>query len=63
MVIDYANEVDLPLKRLTKMFLYHGEDDNVIGVDQATKSYLEFGEHQLDHSFEREPRLTHSLSE
>ena len=39
LVIDYANEVDLPLKRLTKMFLYHGEDDNVIGVDQATQSY------------------------
>ena len=38
-VIDYATEVDLELKRWTKMFLYHGEADPMIGVFEAEKSY------------------------
>lgn len=61
-VIDYANEVDLPLKRQTKMFLYHGEDDPVITVGSATKLYEEFGEHTLDFTYETEAGLKHSLS-
>ena len=32
---DYDKEVDLPLKRQTKMFLYHGEDDPVIPAVSA----------------------------
>ena len=38
-ILDYENEVDLELKRKTKMFLYHGEDDPVIDVNSAEKSY------------------------
>ena len=52
----------MPLKRQTKLFLYHGEDDGAIGVENATKSYEEFTEHGLDYTFEREPGLEHSLS-
>lgn len=64
MAIDYAsNEVDLPLKRQTKMFLYHGEDDPLISVITAEESYQEFKERQLDFSFQKESGLTHSLSD
>ena len=49
--IDYETEVDLPLKRQTKMFLYHGEDDPVIPADLAAMSYEEFREHDLDFTF------------
>ena len=46
MALDYAsNEVDLPLKRQTKIFLYHGEDDPLISVIKAEESYQEFKEH------------------
>jgi len=34
-IIDYEHEVDMPLKKQTKMFLYHGEDDPVIAVETA----------------------------
>ena len=61
-IIDYETEVDLPLKRQTKMFLYHGEDDQVIGAANAEKSYLELTDHKLDFTFEKEPGLEHSLS-
>ena len=50
-ILDYENEVDIQLKRKTKMFLYHGEDDPVIDVMSAEKSYLEFTTHQLDFTF------------
>ena len=43
-VIDYATEVDLPLKRQTKVFLYHGEDDPLIAADLAALSYRELQE-------------------
>ena len=48
---NYEREINLELKRRTKMFLYHGEDDDVIHVDAAEKSYQEFFTHQLDFSF------------
>ena len=60
--LDYETEVDLPLKRQTKMFLYHGEDDPVISAVSTAKSYKEFREHKLDFTFEQEPGLAHSLS-
>ena len=44
-ILDYENEVDLELKRRTKMFLYHGEDDPMINVETAQKSYREFTDH------------------
>eukprot|EP00806_Schmidingerella_arcuata_P005005 Macronucleus_5544.p1 GENE.Macronucleus_5544~~Macronucleus_5544.p1 ORF type:complete len:169 (+),score=27.04 Macronucleus_5544:1-507(+) len=61
-IIDYEHEVDMPLKKQTKMFLYHGEDDPVIAVETAQISYEEFTDHQLDFTFEKEPGLVHSLS-
>lgn len=60
--MDYNTEVDLPLKRQTKMFLYHGEDDPVINCTVAQKSYEELTEHEFDFSFEKEAGLVHSLS-
>lgn len=60
--INYATEVDLPLKQQTKIFLYHGEADPLIAADMAAKSYEEFTQLGLDFTFEREPGLVHSLS-
>jgi len=61
-IIDYDTEVDLPLKRQTKMFLYHGEDDEVIACENASKTYEEFHDLGLDFTFEKEAGLGHSLS-
>ena len=44
------------------MFLYHGEADPMITADFAEKSYEIFEEKKLDFTFEKEPRLEHSLS-
>ena len=57
--IDYATEVDLPLKRQTSMLLYHGESDPLIEPHTASKSYEEFTEHGLNFTFEQEPGLDH----
>ena len=59
---DYVSEVDLPLKRQTKMFLYHGEDDPAVKVETSIKSYKEFEQHHLDFTFETEKGLGHELS-
>lgn len=61
-ILDYANEINLPLKRQSKVFLYHGADDEVIAAETAEKSYEEFTSHGLDFTFEKEPGLGHSLS-
>ena len=60
--LDYANEVDLALKRQTKVLLYHGEADTNIKITEAMKSYEEFTTHQLDVEIEREPDLGHRFS-
>ena len=55
-------QIDLELKRKTKIFLYHGTDDRVLPVSLSEKTYEEFGEKKLDYSFEKEEGLEHSLS-
>ena len=60
--IDYDTEVDLPLKRQTKIFLYHGEDDTNIYTDAAMKSYEELKELKLDFTFDLEPGCGHHFS-
>ena len=60
--IDWGKEVNIGLKKETKMFLYHGRSDPMISVTIARKSYEEFKDHGLDYSLEEESGLAHSLS-
>ena len=64
-IIDYENEVDMKLKKKTKIFLYHGKDDPLIPMGLATESYMEFTnqEHKLDVTFQSEAGMVHSLSQ
>ena len=59
---DWDKELDLPLKRKTPMFLYHGESDPMIGCHDAAMSYDLFSKHKLSFEFHTERGLTHSLS-
>ena len=56
------NKVDLELKKKTPLFLYHGENDQVISPKLAKYTYKELFDRELNMSFETESGLEHSLS-
>ena len=62
-VIDYDTEVDIKLKKKTKVFLYHGKDDPMIPLGLAVESYKDFMKYKLDVTLQSEAGLVHSLSQ
>ena len=61
-MIDYTSEVDLELKRRTKMCFYHGEDDPTVTLNLVERTFAVFDEHKLNYSLTVAPGLEHKLS-
>lgn len=62
-IIDYANEVDLDLKRKTHMCLYHGEEDPTVTLNLTQRTFAIFDELKLNYSLTLEAELKHKISE
>ena len=59
---DWEKEIDLELKRKSKLWFYHGRADPMIPCTSATMSYGLLDKHDLKYSLTIEEGLEHSLS-
>ena len=59
---DWEKEIDLELKRKSKLWLYHGSADPMIPCPAATMSYGLLDKHGLKYKLTVEDGLEHSLS-
>ena len=64
LALDVAEEtLDLECKKNTPIFLYHGEDDQMIDVNSAKLSYSMLDKYGVKYSLKTEKDLGHSISE
>ena len=61
-VKDWEKEIDLELKRKSKIFLYHGSADPMISCDGSVMTYGLLDKHNIKYSLTIEEGLEHSLS-
>ena len=59
--LDYASEVNVELKKQSKIMLYSGENDPM--SEKGEDSYQELTEQGLNFTFEKEPGCGHGLTD